>query len=162
MKPLQFAAIPLFLVLVAAAMAGENPSGKDNVGSNLPPRVRGLLIQEMNAILGATRNILDGLVRGQHAVVASNAQAIHDSFILEQQMTEKDRQALMRAVPERFIERDRAFHQLSASLAEAARNGNSARQRALFADMVEACAACHTHHARQRFPGFAEGSNQAR
>ena len=132
--------------------AGEPPA--EPVGPQLPDRVRGLLLQEMNAILGASQRILDALVRGQHGVVAEQAQAIHDSFILEQKMTKADRQALLEAVPDSFVARDRAFHELTGELAAAARAEEAARERELFADMVEACTACHARHAGDRFPGL--------
>ncbi|MDZ7825810.1 MAG: cytochrome c [Gammaproteobacteria bacterium] len=85
---------------------------------------------------------------------ANRAQAIHDSFILKQEMTPEDRKALVAAVPEAFVQRDRAFHQLSAELAEAARAADPARERALFGEMVDACAGCHARYAGGRFPGL--------
>ena len=82
------------------------------------------------------------------------AQAIHDSFILKQEMTESDRKALMKAVPEEFVQRDRAFHELTGELAAAGREGDGARQRQLFGEMIEACTACHARYAHDRFPGL--------
>lgn len=143
-------------LVLASAVPGAAQDGAEPVGPKLPPKVRGLLLQEMNAVLGATHEILDALVRGQDAVVAEKARAIHDSFILKQEMTPADRQALKEAVPEAFVERDQAFHALTGRLAKAARRGDAARQQALFADMVEACAACHARYATNRFPAFAE------
>lgn len=124
------------------------------VGPNLPPKVRALLIQEMNAVLDATERILGALVRGQDQIVVENAQAIHDSFIMKQEMTEADRNALLNSVPDAFLERDKAFHELSASLAKAARDGNEVLQKQLFAEMIDACTGCHSEHATDRFPGF--------
>lgn len=146
------------LVLIAlgsicgTTMAGG--SSDSTVGSNLPPKVRGLLIQEMNAVLDASETILGALARGQDQVVAEKAQAIHDSFIMKQEMTDADKKALVNSVPATFLEKDKAFHELSARLAEAARKEDKARQRQLFAEMIDACTACHSEHARDRFPGF--------
>lgn len=145
------AALMLASAHLVAAQADPEP-----VGPKLPPKVRGLLLQEMNAVLGATHEILDALVRGEDGIVAQKAQAIHDSFILQQEMTQADRQALKEAVPKAFIERDQAFHALTGQLAEAAREGDAASQQTLFADMVNACAACHSRYATNRFPEFAE------
>ena len=141
------------LVIGGGPAAAAEPPGAA-VGSSLPPNIRALLVQEMNAVLWATREILGGLVQGQDDLVARKAQAIHDSFILKKELTEADRKALVAAVPAAFLERDRAFHELSARLAEAARAGDRPRQRALFADMIEACTGCHSRHARDRFPEF--------
>ena len=143
----------LALALGGGSASAAEPSGAA-VGSNLPPEIRALLVQEMNAVLGATKEILDALVRGQDELVARKAQAIHDSFILKQELTEADREALVAAVPAAFLERDRAFHELCARLAEAARAGDRPRQRELFANMVDACTGCHSRHARDRFPEF--------
>jgi len=153
--PKMTAALAAALILAGPAPASAE-NGPEPVGPKLPPRVRGLLLEEMNAVLGATQAILDALVRGEDSVVAEKAQAIHDSFILKQEMTAADRRALQEAAPKAFIERDRAFHALTGRLAQAAREGDAARQRELFADMVEACAACHARYATNRFPGFAD------
>lgn len=127
------------------------------VGSRLPPRLRGLLIQEMSALLDASKQILDALMRGQDDLVARHAQAIHDSFILEQGMSDADRQAFHDSVPHAFLERDQAFHDLSQRLADAAREGDQLAQRRLFTEMLNACVTCHAAHALDRFPDLAVG-----
>jgi len=134
-------------ILSPAAMANETA-----VGSALPANVRALLIQEMLAVLDASKKIFEALVRGQDEVVAKNAQAIHDSFIMAQQMTDADMQALLAAAPKAFLERDEAFHELSAHLADAARKSDKALQRKLYHEMIDACVACHAAHATDRFP----------
>lgn len=138
------------------SLAQESPGADDAIGPKLPPNVRAMLLEEMGAVLGASQQILDALVRGEDAIVAEEAQAIHDSFILEQQMTDADMQALLAAAPPEFVELDGAFHQLAADLADAARAGEQARQRELFGEVVEACAVCHARYAANLFPGFAE------
>jgi len=127
------------------------------VGSHLPPKFRVLIIQEMLAVLDASKQILEALVRGQDDVVARNAQGIHDSFVLEQDMTEADSKALHDALPHAFVERDQEFHALSEQLAEAAREGDQPRQREVFTEMLNACVACHTAHATDRFPDLTSG-----
>lgn len=96
-------------------------------------------------------------MRGQDEQVAKRAQAIHDSFIMKQQMTPADKKALMASVPAGFLKKDKAFHALSENLAEAAREGDKAKQRRLFAQMIEACTQCH---ALNRFPRFADQSGK--
>ncbi|MBN1239262.1 MAG: cytochrome c [Gammaproteobacteria bacterium] len=149
-------------VTLAVSAAPAQSPGDGAVGPRLPAELRALLIEEMRAVLDASGNILDALVRGQDERVAESAQAIHDSFIMARQMTEADREALHAAVPHEFIERDEAFHELSLSLAEAARAGDRPRQRELFADMLEACVDCHTAHATDRFPELAEEAQAGR
>lgn len=144
----------LIALISQSSMLIAEESTDSAVGSNLPPKVRGLLIQEMAIVLDATKKILQALVSGQDEIVAENAQAIHDSFIMEKEMTEADKKALKSAVPAAFLERDIAFHKLTARLADAARKGNEPLQMQLFTEMVNACTECHSKHATDRFPGF--------
>lgn len=153
MKPIRPTLAALALVLMLPfGVAAEEPA--EPVGPKLPPKVRSLLIQEMNAILAASHDILDALVRGQDDIVAEKAKAIHDSFIMKQKMTDADRKALLEAVPKAFVERDRAFHELTGRLAKAGREGDTERQRRLFGRMVKQCVACHTRYASDRFQGM--------
>lgn len=140
--------------LMATPPSAPVPASDTTVGADLPPKLRGLLIQEMNAILDASKTILDAIVRGQDQVVADKAQAIHDSFIMKQAMTADDKKALLAAAPKSFLKRDRAFHALSANLADAARKGDGAKQLSLYRDLLSACIDCHAHHAQDRFPAL--------
>lgn len=141
----------------ALAVAGTAPAQETGpVGPKLTETLRDMLRREMAAVLGASLEIQDALVRGEDARVAELAQSIHDSFILAQEMTPEDRAALRAAVPAAFVERDQDFHALTGELAKAARAGDAARQRVLFGEMVESCAACHERYATDRFPAFAE------
>jgi len=149
------AILTMVLVLATALSPSVATESADSaVGSQLPPRVRGLLVQEMSAVLDATKSILDAMVRGQDDGVATNAQAIHDSFIMEQSMTAADRQALLDTVPQAFLERDQAFHGISARLAQAARDGDKQGQMMLFKELINACTDCHSRYASDRFPDF--------
>ncbi len=147
-------ALSLIALLVGAPASGQESNDKA-VALALPTHLRVLLIEEMQAVLQASSTILDALVRGQDELVAKNAQAIHDSFIMAKKMTQTDREALHSAVPHSFAERDASFHELSARLAEAARARDRPRQRELFAEMVTACVECHAAHATNRFPELA-------
>lgn len=152
MKPMQqLIAVGL---MAFASIATAQKAAPVNVGDELPDNVRALLVQEMQAILTATQAIVEGIVKGQHELVAEKAEAIHNSFILKQKMTADDRKALMAAVPQSFVQRDRAFHQLSAELAEAARAADQPSERELFGKMMEACVGCHSSYASGRFTGL--------
>lgn len=130
--------------------------GAEPVGPKLTPKLRDLLRQEMASVLVATQDIVGALVMGDHATVAERAQQIHDSFILQQSLTEQDRQDLMAAVPPEFVELDRSFHEISAALAEAARAEDVAEELSLFHEMTDACIACHARFATDRFPNLAQ------
>lgn len=142
------------LGLGTLATASAEPSGGINIGEQLPPKVRGLLIEEMLGILGASQKIQSAIVQGDHEIVAKEAQAIHDSFIMAQEMTEEDEQALLAAVPEDFLVQDEALHKLSEELAEAGRNKDTALQVQHFNQMIVDCVRCHKEYASARFPGL--------
>ncbi|MFX0546597.1 cytochrome c [Roseovarius sp. S1116L3] len=126
------------------------------VSPELTPKLRDLLRKEMQSIEEASQQILSHLIAGEDAEVADVAQQIHDSFILQQSMTPEDKKDLMAGVPEEFVTRDRAFHALSADLAQAARDGDRAAQHQKFGQMIEACTACHALYATDRFVKLAE------
>lgn len=146
----------LALILAITTIAAVSAQSNEPVGPRLPSNVRALLLEEMNAILLASQEILDAMVRGDHETVAINAQAIHDSFILRQKMTDEDRQALRNAVPDSFVQQDQAFHTLTAKLAAAARNGDHSKQKILFDEMLGSCIACHERYAHDRFPNLVD------
>ncbi|MBZ0123332.1 MAG: cytochrome c [Roseovarius sp.] len=126
------------------------------VSPDLTPKLRDLLRKEMLSIEQASKDILSALIAGDDARVANLAQQIHDSFILQQAMTPQDKQDLMAAVPEDFVAQDRAFHSLSADLAQAGRDRDREAQHVEFGRMIEACTACHARYATDRFPMLTE------
>lgn len=152
MMAMTLASTVLAIGVFTTAIA-EQPADT-NVGSQLPPKIRGLLIQEMQGILEASQQIQAALVQGHHETVARKAQAIHDSFIMDQQMTAEDKQTLRDTVPKAFLQRDEALHELSASLAEAARSQDTKRELQQFSEMTQACVDCHSKYATGRFPGL--------
>lgn len=144
-------AVTLLTVSNIAFAEDLSPSA---VGSSLPANIRALLIQEMGEVRDASGKIFDALIRGQDEIVAANAQAIHDSFIMAKKMSETDKKKLVSTVPATFLAKDKAFHKLSADLAAAARSGDQVLQNKLFGQLINACTACHSAHATDRFPEF--------
>lgn len=138
----------LGLGLSAASLAAEP------VRPDLTPKLQGLLKKEMIQIELAMHEIYSAIIQGRHAVVAEKGQAIHDSFILAQSLTDEDRQDLKAAVPPEFLQMDGYLHELSASLAEAGQSRDTARQVALYAQMTESCVACHSAYVTDRFEGL--------
>lgn len=124
------------------------------VAPRLTPKLQKLFAEEMTAVQAAGQQILAGLVAGDHASVARQAQAIHDSFILDKKLTAQDRQDLETALPPAFLELDAAFHQLAAKLAEAARDKDGELQTYYFSRMVESCQTCHSRYATDKFPAY--------
>jgi hypothetical protein len=135
--------------------AGTSVPAAEPVGPKLTPKLRDALRQEMASVLLASQDIVGALAIGDHAAVAEQAQQIHDSFILEQALTEQDRQDLEAAMPAAFVELDRGFHEISAALAGAARAQDVEQELGAFARMTEACVVCHGRFAANRFPALA-------
>lgn len=152
-RPRTFPVLLLCLALPVGAAAQAEP---EPVFPKLTPKLQDLLRREMISLEDASRQILSALIAGDDARVAELAEQVHDSFILQQEMTPEDKVDLMAAVPEDFVQLDRRFHELSADLASAAGSGDLISQHESFGQMLEACTTCHSRYATDRFPGFAE------
>lgn len=139
------------LALALPALA-EEPKP---VGPALTPRLRQLLSEEMLSVKQAMSQILHGLSIGDHAIVASQAQQIHDSFILAKNLTEKDKKDLLKAVPPEFLKLDGAFHGTAKKLVEAATQRDKELEAFYFGRLVDGCQSCHSRFATDKFPGFA-------
>lgn len=133
-----------------AAHAQENGA----IGPQLSERLLGLLKEEMNLVQGGMERALRAIAAGDHDAVYENGRDIYKSFILDQQLTEQDRQELMSVVPHGFLELDRAFHDTAHKLAKAGRDKDSELQAFYFSRLVESCTACHARYADNRFPGL--------
>ncbi|MFD2189389.1 hypothetical protein [Pistricoccus aurantiacus] len=148
--------------LSAAVLASLTFSGAvvaaEPVGPDLTDKLRGLLVREMVEIESAMQATYSAIIQGKHDEVAQKGQAIHDSFILEQSLTEQDEQDLMAAVPQEFLQMDAQFHQLAASLAEAGKQEDTQAQTETFNRMTESCVACHSRYVTDRFEGLQDQS----
>lgn len=159
--PRRALSIASLALLVTIGSAPVSVQADEAVGPGLPPKIRGLLLQEMQSINEAGRDIFSALIAGDDARVASLAQQIHDSFIMRQSLTPEDRRQLRAAVPDAFIEMDRGLHEAAHALAQAAAAGDRPLQRERFGRILAACGACHARFAVDRFPGFRSEGNAA-
>ncbi len=126
----------------------------------LSPPTRALLIKEMQALASAMGRIHHAMVIGEHRTVATEAKAIHDSFVLAQELSDSQRQEIQTTLPTAFVSADRAFHELSARLVDAADEEDARAERLWFDEMTRACLACHQRFAGKRFPGLEREDNQ--
>nr|WP_298413735.1 hypothetical protein [uncultured Halomonas sp.] len=149
----------LSAAMVASLASGEAVIAAEPVGPELTDKLRGLLVREMVEIESAMQETYSAIIQGRHDEVAQKGQAIHDSFILEQSLTEQDEQDLMAAVPEEFLQMDERLHQLAASLAEAGKQKNTEKQLETYNRMTESCVACHSRYVTDRFEGLQGQSN---
>ena len=153
MTSIKTKAMIVALILAAAPMAmAAGEQGSESVSVKLTPKLRSLLQQEMRQVLAAQQAMLASLVTGDHASLATQARQVHDSFILKQSLTPQDRQDLQQAVPLRFVELDRRFHQLALQLSQAAEQSDVQQEVETFNAMSRACVECHSRFVTDRFP----------
>lgn len=126
----------------------------------LSPPTRALLIKEMQALATAMGRIHRAMVMGEHQTVVTEAKAIHDSFVLAQELSESQRREIKTTLPPAFVSADQDFHELSARLMDAAAQEDARLERLWFDEMTRACLACHQTYAGKRFPGLARGDGQ--
>jgi cytochrome c553 len=141
----------VFALMVGGVVAAGDVIAAEPVGPQLTDKLRGLLVKEMVEIEAAMHETYSAIIQGKHDEVAQKGQAIHESFILEQSLTEQDRQDLKAAAPAEFLQMDERFHRLSASLAAAGRQQNTQEQVEVFNRMTESCVACHSRYVTHRF-----------
>lgn len=139
------------VILVSATSMAAEPG---MVTSALSPETRAVLIREMQAIDGAMDRIHTALVTGDHVTVVKEAQAIHNSLVLAQALSDEQR-AEIGALPQHFLAADRDLHRLAEKLANAGKVRDSQAEQSLLAEMTRACLACHKEFAAGRFPGLA-------
>ena len=148
MRRITWVALALFILLQTGVHAA------DSVGPKLTDRLKDLLTKEMQQVSQATAKLALAIVAGEHASTNELGVAIRDSFILKKSLTKQDKKDLMNAVPPEFVALDRHFHSLAGKLAHAAEMKDSELQGFYFSKLLEACVACHTKFASDRFPGL--------
>ncbi len=148
---MRFMVLAVFFALTVPLAHSAEPQP---IGPKLTPKLNKFLTEEMRAVNQASQQIVAALAAGDHAVVAKAAQQIHDSFILEKKLTDKDKHDLEAAVPPAFLYLDGAFHLMAAKLAESARHKDGDLQTYYFGRMIEMCQTCHSRFASDRFPAF--------
>ena len=146
----------LFIIVLSGLILSTGLSGAEPVGPKLTPRLKELLADEMRQVADATGDIALAIAAGDHENARRLAAAVRDSFILKQSLTEQDKKDLMSAVPAEFVLMDKHFHGLAGKLVQQAEMQDSELQGYYFSEMLEACVACHTQFATDRFPGLGE------
>lgn len=124
------------------------------ISKKLTPKLNELLTDEMRSIRQAMTHILDGLIVGDHSIVENMASQIKASFILQQQLSEKDKKDLMAVAPQAFLKLDGEFHETAGKLSQAAQAQDYELQRYYFSKLIDSCQACHSEYVTDKFPGF--------
>lgn len=146
----------LFLMSLIGVAGTVNAVEPTPVAPRFTPKLQQLFAEEMRLLLDASQKIIAAMIAGDDAGVAHQAQAIHDSFILDKKLTAQDRKDLESAVPAAFLELDAGFHRMAAKLAQAARNKDRDLENFYFSRMLESCQSCHRQYATDKFPAHAK------
>jgi hypothetical protein len=148
--------IPFCGMLVQAGLVHAEQATSSKAILSAEPRLQALLIEEMRALQKAMAKIVAALPAGDWPTVANTAQAIHDSFILQQKLTKQDREKLHHHLPEEFIQMDQGLHLQAKKLQQVAKQHNAELSVYYVSRMLEKCMQCHSRFATQRFPSLSE------
>jgi len=145
----------MFVSLIAAGgVVYAEPANKHKSLLADVPHLQNLLRQEMQAVLPAMNKIVTALPTGDWHTVATTAQAIHNSFIMQQKLTDNDRELLQQYLPAEFVRLDQAFHQQASKLRFAAEQHDAELSVFYVQKMLSSCMECHQRFAAQRFPAL--------
>jgi len=164
----QLALILACLLLAPATGHPENPENPATHSTpppanplQLSPDLRDLLRQEMNAILQGMQALMPAIVTGNWQSVADIGDRIQHSYIMQQQLTDPQRQELQQALPAGFLELDQSFHHAAGMLAHAAQQHNAEVVNFYFYKLTDTCVSCHSRFAGDRFTGLAGAADEA-
>ena len=146
------------LILILACLLFIPATGHtQDPGNHLPlsTPVMDLLRQEMNAIQQGMQRLIPAIASGNWQEVADIGEHIQHSYIMQQQLTDAQREELHQKLPPGFLELDQSFHHSAGMLAHAAQQQNLEVVNFYFYKLTDACVACHRRFAGNRFPGLA-------
>ena len=151
--------IALLALLIPAMSYGEDKHNHEGneiaVGVEaLSPDLRDLLSQEMQALEKGMMSIIPAYNSGNWGDIETTGRKIKNSYILKQNLTEKQVKELHSVLPPAFIKKDQKFHYLSGMLAHAAKNKKEELVNFYFSEMNESCLGCHSVFATHRFPAL--------
>lgn len=146
------AALTLTAFFCTAAYTQEPPEAHDAI--DLSPDTLMLLQAEMRELAVASQAMVISYVSGDWKSIQRIGEQIRASYVIEQNLTDAQKQELADKLPERFKRLDADFHARAARLESAAANANAELVAFHYYRLLESCAACHSEYAASRFPGF--------
>ena len=141
-------------IIVAAVVPWsiyEVRSQEKPVESVIPPRLTGLIQNEMRLIVGALTRIVQAVVVGDHQVVAEQSRNIHRSSLLGGATNNEERTRLSSSLAQAFVALDQKLHRQAEKLAAAADDRKVDLERYYLSEMIETCVHCHRVFAEHRF-----------
>lgn len=154
---------PVFFLAAALlcglpVQAGEEPhdaaapAGVESLSAPL----REALSAEMVALQGGMMAVIPAVVAGHWEEVARIGARMRDSYIMKQALTDAQLQELHDALPASFLELDARFHYFAGMLSHVAEARKPELVGYYLGAMTETCVACHSRHARAKFPALAD------
>jgi len=141
----------IFAGVSLAALSQEDHHGQIELSEELHEA----LVAEMVAIDAGISSLASSIARGDWPTVRRESQKIHESFILQQELSEAELEELHRSLPAEFLTLDVRFHQHAKQLAHVAEEGDRELAVFYFTKLVEGCVDCHSAYAPGAFPGLA-------
>lgn len=150
----------IMIVVIASGLLARTGYAEDAHGSaagqiDLTPKLKSLLSQEMIRIEQGMASLVSFIAAGDLREVAREAKALRDSYIMKQQLTPEQIEELHHSLPAGFREIDHGFHRTAGKMSAAAEKEDHELVTFYFYKLNEACVACHSRYAQQRFPAFA-------
>jgi cytochrome c556 len=139
-----------------AVHAQETPEPHKALG--LSNDTLALLQAEMRELAVASQAMVICYVSGEWGCMQRLGEQIRASYVMEQELTDAQKQELADKLPERFRHLDAELHARADRLASAAANEDPELVAFHFFRLLETCATCHSEHAASRFPGFASSA----
>ncbi len=145
--------IALLIILLSTISYGEEklkhkePKSTSGVEA-LSQDLRNLLSQEMQALENGMMSIIPAFNSGKWADIETTGGKIKNSYILKQNLTEKQVKELHLVLPHAFID------YLAGMLEHAAKNRKPELINFYFSEMKESCFSCHAVFATHKFPAL--------
>ena len=150
--------ILIYIMATAACYAEATHAREKNAQRQgveaLSPGLRDLLTREMLALQQGMMSVVPAYASGDWKQIEIIAAQIKNSYILQQSLTDKQKEELHSLLPPEFIEKDEHFHYLAGMLEHVAQAKKPELVNFYFSEMNQACADCHAAFAAHRFPAF--------
>ena len=145
-------ALTVTVLFCSTGYTEEAPEAHKTI--NLSPETLVLLQAEMRELSVASQAIVISYVSGDWTSIQRISEQIRTSYVMDQNLTDAQKQELADKLPEGFKRLDVDFHSRADRLESAAAKENSELVAFHYYRLLESCATCHSEYAASRFPGF--------
>lgn len=169
-KIISIVILTLLLPTLGLSQGEHKLSAQEHLGHKENQKARGvqalshdlrhLLVQEMQALQTGMMSIIPAYVSGNWLEIESTAKQMNESYILKQNLTDKQMHELHSVLPEGFITKDQRFHYLAGMLEHAAKSKKPELINFYFSEMNKSCLGCHSQFATHKFPALLASENK--